>query len=158
MRKYRLTADQAAANTGFTDLCVLTYSDLLTAVDDAAFNVALVTLNKGDVVLADTMLEIVTPLGGTITGNTAKLSVGRTSSAYTDILAVCTIATTGTAAAAGVAFGTAVEHQAIASDSTVVYCQLTTTAGTTHYDGLTAGEFRIWMRINRKGGRDLITA
>lgn len=159
MRKYQLTAEQSAANAGFTDLFVIPYTDLLTGNDDAATNVALVTLNAGDVVFADTILSIKTALAGTLTGDTIKLSVGRTGTAYTDILAASQVSTTGTAAAAGTVFSTQVEHQNIASDSTVVYCQLTITAGTTHLTALTAGEFRIWMRISRaSGGRNLITA
>ena len=154
MKHYLLTKDQRAQQ-GYTDLVVLTYADFLDALDDAAYNVELLTLNKGDVVHAKTTLEIKTAIGGTITGDTIKLSVGRTGTAYVDLLAASTVATTGTAALADVVFAAAagLASDPIAADSTVVYCQMTMTAGTTHFSGATAGEFWIWLDISRKADR-----
>lgn len=158
MRHYLLKNKQQA-NGGFTDLFVLTAADLASqSTDDALLNVALTTLNKGDVVLDNTMAHIKTEFTPDPSANaTVTLSVGRTGTAYTDMLAASNLINSGTQIAADVCYaaGASVAHQVIAADDTVVYAQFDITDTDGDLATITAGEVWVWMTISRKAERDI---
>ena len=111
MLHYMLTKDQIAANNGYTDLVKLTAADLTVTTNDLLQNVALFKLNAGDIVMADTMMEIVTEWSPDPSANaTVTLSVGRTGTGYTDILAASQLNNGGTQIAAKVTYTNAAAH------------------------------------------------
>lgn len=155
MKHYRLK-DLQQTKTGFTDLFVLTHEDLTVDTNDLLQNVALCTLNAGDVVFDKTVAQIKTAFTPDPSANaTVTLSVGRTGTAYTDLLAASNLNNAGTQIAAGVAYaaGASVANQVIASDSTVVYAQFDITDTDGNLAAHTAGEVHVWMAISRSADR-----
>ena len=155
MNAYSLKTLQET-KAGFTDLFVIKAADLTVAVNDLLQNIALCTLNAGDVIFDRTVVEIVTAIDPQPSANAAvTVSVGRTTSGYADCLAAYTIMTGGTAVAAGgtSATGAAIGHQVIASDSTVVYAQVDINDADGALSTITTGELRIWMSISRARDR-----
>lgn len=152
---YKLHGATQLGRLGYTDLFVIKATDAdiqAITTDDLLCNIPLVTLNAGDTVLDMTRIQIKTALDPAPSANAAiTASVGRTGSAYTDIQAAFTLMTGGAATAANVsaAAGASIGHQTIASNSTVVYCQLDITDTDGALTDLTAGEIHIAMSIVR---------
>jgi hypothetical protein len=164
MNHYKLTAAQRAA-TGYTDLFTFkattgTDSEFTAhTTNDLLLDIAMDTLNAGDVVHDKTVLDLRTALTPDPSANaTVTISVGRTATAYTDILAASTVINAGTQLAAKTAFatGAAIGHQIIAADSTVLYCQVDITDTDGALGTITAGEWWIWMSIDRQTERPAI--
>lgn len=158
MKHYRLKALQQT-KTGFTDLFVLTHEDVNSNdTDDLLSNVALCTLQKGDVVFDKTVAQLKTEFTPDPSANaTVTLSVGRTSSGYTDFLGASNLINAGTQIAAGIAYaaGASVANQVIAADGTVVYAQFDINDADGDLEDLTAGEVWVWMSISRSADRDI---
>lgn len=157
MRHYRLK-DLQQTKTGFTDLFVLTHEDLTVSTNDLLQDIALCTLNKGDVVFDKTVAQIKTEFTPDPSANaTVTVSVGRTGTGYTDFLAASNLINSGTQIAAGIAYaaGASVANQVIAADSTVVYAQFDINDADGNLATLTAGEVHIWMAISRSADRDI---
>jgi hypothetical protein len=157
MKHYILTKDQRAANCGYTDLVKLTADDLTATTNDLLQDVTMMTLNAGDIVYADTTMEVVTAWTPDPSSNaTVTLSVGRTATAYTDILAASNLINSGTQIAAKVTYtnAAAIEDQLILSDSTTVYAQFDITDTDGALNTITAGEAWVWLRIFRWEDRD----
>lgn len=155
MRKYSLNALERAM-TGYTEVYVLTHEDLTVTTDDLLQNVALTTLNKGDVVFDRTMAQIKTEFTPDPSANaTVTVSVGRTSSGFVDMLAASNLINAGTQIAAGITYVAAsgVGNQVIAADGTVVNAQFDIDDADGDLATLTAGEVWIWMAINRASDR-----
>lgn len=158
MKHIILNSEQRSRN-GATDLIVLKYSDFSTlASGNTTVNVNIGTVDKGDVIMANAILEVHRALAGTLTGDTITLSVGRTSSAYTDVIAAKTIMTTGTAATVDTTFVGVTTNEIIAADSTALYAQFLLTAGSTALTAATDGEFRIYLTIRRRSNRKAVEA
>lgn len=141
---------------GFTDLVVITADDLTVDTDDLLQNIAILTLNAGDVVYANTTLDVVAEFTPDPSANaTVTASVGRTGTGYTDILAASNLINSGTQIAAKVSYAAAstLAHQVIASDDTVVYCQIDINDADGDLATITAGELHIWLTINRWADR-----
>jgi hypothetical protein len=157
MKHYRLK-DLQQTKTGFTDLFVLKAADLTVTTDDLLQNIALCTLQKGDVVYDKTTAHIKTEFTPDPSANaTVTLSVGRTGTGYTDMLAASNLINSGTQIAVDVAYAAAagVAHQVIASDDTVVYAQFDINDADGDLATITAGEVWVWMAISRAADRDI---
>lgn len=157
MKHYRLKTLQQT-KTGFTDLFVLTHEDLTVSTDDLLQNIALCTLKAGDVVFDRTTMQIKTAFTPDPSANaTVTLSVGRTSTGYTDLLAASNLNNAGTQIAAGVAYAAAggVANQVIAADDTVVYAQFDINDADGNLAAHTAGELHVWMAISRSADRNI---
>ncbi len=137
---------------GFTDLFVVSASDLTDVTNDELQNILLCKLQKGDVVFDRTLVEVATALSPAPSANaTVTASVGRTAASYVDCIAAATLINAGTATAAGVtaAAGAAIGHQVIAADDTSLYCQVDINDADGNLAQITAGEIHIWMSISR---------
>jgi hypothetical protein len=159
MKHYILTKDQRAANNGYTDVVKLVAADLTVTTDDLLQNVELFDLNAGDIVFADTMMELVTAWTPDPSANaTVTLSVGRTASGYTDILAASNLINAGTQIAAEVNYtnAAAIEDQQILADATQVYAQFDITDTDGDLATITAGEAWVWLRIFRQADRQML--
>lgn len=137
---------------GFTDLVVITAADLTVTTDDLLQNIAILTLNKGDVVYPVTTLDLVTEFTPDPSANaTVTASVGRTASGYVDFLAASNLINAGTQIATKISYVAAstLATQVIAADTTVVYCQFDITDTDGDLATITAGELHIWLQISR---------
>jgi hypothetical protein len=155
MRHYKLTADQIAA-TGFTDLYVVIPGDWSNTTDDLLTNVALDTLQLGDVVRNHTVAQIKKILAPQPSANgTITISVGRTGTGYTDCLGAFTVMNSGTAVAVetAAAAGETIADAVIASANTVLYAQIDIADADGDLATVTAGELWVWAYISRTAER-----
>ncbi len=152
--KHIILSLQERARTGFTDFIEIPYGDLAAVASGTPVNVALVDLVKGDVVLPRTVLTVLDACAGLMTGDTVTCSVGRTGTAYTDLLAASNIISSGTAIAQYVSYAPSTSIAAAAmTGTTTVYAQINLASGTTDLSGLTAGRLGIYLNISRRSER-----
>lgn len=138
---------------GFTDLVVIKAADFVASTtDDLLLNIPILTLNKGDVIYPVTTLDLVEEfLPDPTSDATVTASVGRTGTGYVDILAASAVITSGTQIAVKIAYAAAstLATQVIATDATIVYCQIDIDDTNGDLATITAGELHIWLQISR---------
>jgi hypothetical protein len=157
MRHSKLSAAQAAA-VGFTDLFVVTSTDLAGGTsDNTAYQVALDALNLGDVVDAELIAEIVTPFasagGSPIV--TLTFTVG-TAGTPAQLLATSGLIGTSTGVAAKTAYvppPTVGAYKSSGGENLVAEFTPDNAAKTAD---ATAGEVWIWAKISRSATRGIV--
>lgn len=159
-RHYLLSAAQKAA-TGFTDLFVLTHADLTTATDNTDQTITLDSLEFGDKVGYEALIEIVTAFdaANVSADNAMTVSVGVTG-AVTQIIGASALAASGTGTAAKTGYATAAGGSPYYTPTGGK--DLLATFDITDADGAvadySAGEIRIWLNISRWSQRAAIDA
>jgi hypothetical protein len=157
MRHYKLTAEQAAANCGFTDLYVIPYTDLTASAlnDNTAKNITLETFAVGDVIY-NRLVVVATAFAGP-SDLTGTVSLGTTADTGVEGTEALTIITGGTGAAAGTNKATPTTWVPWRPGAAAVYAVFNADADS-GVDEYTAGEVRIWLQITRQSDRATIQA
>lgn len=160
-RHYKLSAEQFAANGGFTDLFILTHADLTQAADNTDQAITLDALAFGDVVGYHALIEIVTAFDAAAVSadNALTVSLGVTG-ALTQIIGASALAAAGAGTAAKTGYGTAAGGAAYVTPTGGK--DLIANFDITDADGAlvdySAGEIRIWVNISRWSQRSSIDA
>lgn len=146
MKHYRLKHEERAG-IGFTDLFVVTHADFTSAVDDAAESIVLTALAIGDLVMNNCLLEVKVN-ANVVAAITGSLGV---TGAATQFIAASNLLAAGDeyyTVGAGVA-----PYATIAASINLIF-NVDPGAGDNTAE-MTAGEFWIWVTINRKAERNV---
>lgn len=152
MKHILLQASQSAANSGYTDLFVLTHADLTQATDNTDQSVTLDALEFGDVVGYNALIEIVTALdaANVSADNALTVSLGVTG-ALTQIIGASALAAAGVGTVAKTGYATAAGGAPYVTPTGGK--DLIANFDITDADGAladySAGEIRIWCNIHR---------
>ena len=159
MRKYTFTGQQKAAVGGYTDLYVLTDADLTETTVNTDTPVTLDTLNFGDVVEYQSLIEIKTAFAGGTADNACTVSLGVTG-ALTQFIGASAIASGGSYTAAKTAYcqaaGGAAYPTPTGGKSLIANFDITDADGA--LVDYTAGEIHIWVKISRYNERTTLLA
>lgn len=156
MSRHYLLNRETRANTGFTDLFVVTHADLTEATDNTDQTLTLDALAFGDVVGYEALIEIVTAFdaSGVSADNACTVALGVTG-ATTQIIGASAIAAAGAGTAAYTAYATAAGGSPYVTPTGGK--NLLLTVDVTDADGAladyTTGELWIWIKIIRRADR-----
>lgn len=150
MKHYKLTKDQSAAYSGYTDLYEVDESDLTESTVNTDQTLTLDTLAFGDVVVEDVLLRIVTPFTGNTADNTLEFQLGIPGNS-TRLLGNANVVVGGTPIDAGAAWGHGSTATPLVGPSGGT--SLILTANITDADGslamYTAGKVHLFVKILR---------
>lgn len=147
MKHYNLSAEQSAANGGFTDLFQLAVTDMQVSGQFDAKTIILTTLAVGDIV-AGAAIEVVTAIAGPTDAPTALVKV------TTDNVVICPTCAVVTAK------GSVTNNTIVGAHTVTQVDSLSLLTGKALGNGAaaSAGELRVWARILRKATRNMIQA
>jgi len=148
MRHYELHGPQKAAAGGFTDLFVVEYTDFDESANNTADTVNLITLEAGDVIFPELLVETETDWG---LSSAATLDIQLSSTG--DLLTGANLLTAGDPV---YAVANSIGPTAITASETL---QAELTPGDDEaVDDASAGKVLVWAKISRKADRRLISA